>query len=245
VSQEVETDARCSNRGIGSPASPGRERRPPTNCQEATVMKPATDIQARFRQKAELVSAFVTDVKSCGDALAYAVDMCDRKEACQLLVSGCEEALSPKAEALCERKQQKIIAAPGLPAAQTKALESLCRDRGIRLLTDDLRSHLAGIDVGLTQIDYGIAETGTLVLDSSDEDLRLATMVSEVHIGILPVSKIRERAEDLETELQAYLQSTPNYLAFITGASRTADIERVLALGVHGPLELHIVLLED
>ena len=94
-------------------------------------------------------------------------------------------------------------------------------------------------------VDYGIAETGTLVIDSSSEAVRLATMVSEVHVAVLPKSRIRATALDLETELRDLMQSAPNYAAFITGASRTADIERVLALGVHGPLELHILLLED
>ena len=124
-------------------------------------------------------------------------------------------------------------------------LKKLCADKGLRLVTDGLRQHLSGIDIGLTFIDYGIAETGTLVIDSSSEDVRLSTMVSEIHIGILPKSKIRPSAYDLEKELQETMQTAPSYLAFITGASRTADIERVLALGVHGPLELHILLLED
>lgn len=202
-------------------------------------------VSALFKQKAELVSAVVTEVKSPFEAFAYSVDLCEKKEACQLLVSGCEEPLSNTAQDLCDLKQEKIIAAPGLNSQSKSELESLCRDRGIRLVTQGLHSHLAGIDIGLTYIDFGIAETGTLVVDSSDEDLRLATMVSEVHIGILPKSRIRKSADDLEQDLRKSMQSAPNYLAFITGASRTADIERVLALGVHGPLELHILLLED
>jgi len=205
----------------------------------------AEAISNLFKQKAELVSAVVTEVSSPGEAFLYSLDLCEKKDACQLLVSGCEEPLSKTAEDLCDLKQEKIIAAPGLTLHDRTELESLCKDRGIRLVTDDLHSHLAGIDVGLTYIDFGIAETGTLVVDSSDEDLRLATMVSEVHIGILPKSRIRKSADDLEKDLRTTMQSAPNYLAFITGASRTADIERVLALGVHGPLELHILLLED
>jgi L-lactate dehydrogenase complex protein LldG len=108
-----------------------------------------------------------------------------------------------------------------------------------------LRSHLAGIDIGFTMADYGIAETGTLVIDSSSEELRLATMVSEMHVAVLPKSRLRATSPDLETELKQFMGAVPNYCAFITGASRTADIERVLALGVHGPLELHILLLES
>ena len=208
-------------------------------------MPPIDEMVSLFRTKAELVSATVHEVGTALQVLEYTVDLCDRKEACQLLVSGCEAPLSPKAEELCDTKQQKIIAAPGLADGLAEELQKRCEEKGIRLVTAGLREHLAGIDVGLTFVDYGIAETGTLVLDSSNEDLRLATMVSEVHIGVLPISCLRPDAFALEEELRSNMRSTPNYTAFITGASRTADIERVLALGVHGPLELHILLLEN
>ncbi len=208
-------------------------------------MSVQTNMYDLFKEKAELVSAIVSEVRTPKEAFEYAVDICENKEACQLLISGCEEPLSSKAGDLCDEKQQKIIAAPGLGQSQITELMGLSESKGIGLITGDLRQHLAGIDIGLTFVDYGIAETGTLVLDSSSEDVRLATMISEVHIAVLPISKIRQNAYDLEEELKKYMQSYPNYTAFITGASRTADIERVLAIGVHGPLELHILMLED
>jgi L-lactate dehydrogenase complex protein LldG len=198
-----------------------------------------------FVTKAEAVSATVAQVASAREALKYAVDLCDRKEACQLLVAGCEASLSPGAEALCDLKQTKVIAAPGLPPEQQTALADLCADRGIQLTGNDLRDHLAGIDIGFTYADFGIADTGTLVIDSGSEQVRLATMISEIHIAVLPRSRLRPSAYDVEDELRARMQQSPNYTAFITGASRTADIERVLALGVHGPLELHILIRED
>jgi len=199
----------------------------------------------RFQEKAEAVSAIVTRVATPGEALDYAVNLCDRKEACQLLVAGCEAPLSTPAESLCTDKQAKIIAAPELPEAQMANLSDLCKRKGIHLTADNLRDHLAGIDIGLTYADFGIADTGTLVIDSSSEETRLATMISEIHVAVLPTSRLRESSYAVETELRAIMGEAPNYTAFITGASRTADIERVLALGVHGPLELHILIWED
>ncbi len=203
-----------------------------------------TLIQA-FRTAAEKVSAIVSEVQTMDEALAYTVALCDRKEACQLLISGCEAPLSDPAVNLCAQKQRKLMAAPLLSEEQTQSLATMCEQRGIGFVREGLRQHLAGIDIGLTMADFGIAETGTLVIDSTSEEVRLATMVSEVHVAVLPKNRIRGAAFELDEDLRQLMGATPNYAAFITGASRTADIERVLALGVHGPLELHILLLEE
>ena len=209
-------------------------------------MNTSVEILEEFHQKATNVSAVVTEVDSMSQAIAYTVDLCAQKEACQLLMSGCEESLSNKGKDLCELKEWgKIIAAPGLNSTDLAELVRQAESQSISVIKDGLRQHLAGIDIGFTVAEWGIGETGTLVLDSSSEELRLATMISEIHVCVIAKSKIRGTAQDLYAELKGYMQQNPNYLAFVTGASRTADIERVLALGVHGPLELHILILED
>ena len=75
-------------------------------------------------EKAGLVSAIVSRVKSLDEAFAYTLDVCEKKEACQILPSGCEADLSAGAEALCDLKLGKIVAAPALPADQAEALRS-------------------------------------------------------------------------------------------------------------------------
>ena len=205
-----------------------------------------SELIQKFEQKAEMVSAIVSRVTSLKQAFEYTVDLCTKKEACQILSSGCEEPLSAKADDLCQLKEWgKIVAAPGLEQKEVDQLIPLAKKQGISVITRGMRQHLGGIDIGLTMCNFGIAETGSLVLDSSSEELRLATMLSEVHVAVIPASKIVPTANAISDDLKTMMSKNPNYLAFITGASRTADIERVLALGVHGPLELHILILED
>jgi L-lactate dehydrogenase complex protein LldG len=196
-------------------------------------------------EKAGLVSAIVARVKTLDEAYDYTLDVCEKKEACQLLPAGCEADLSSGAEALCDAKLGKIIAAPGLLAEQAGVLGEKCAARGVQFITHGMRKHLGGIDIGFTIAQRGIAETGTVVLDSKSEELRLATMLCEVHVCVVRASDIRETSYEVESDLRAMCKDFPAYVAFVTGASRTADIERVLAIGVHGPLELHILLLED
>jgi len=207
-------------------------------------MPSTEDLCRTFVEKAKAVSAFVSEISSEEDALKYVIDLCEKKEACQLLASGCERDLSAKAEDLCDGKQKKVITAPGLKKALYAKLESRCNKAGFDCIKSGMRDHLAGVDIGLTYADYGIAETGTLMIDCPGEELRLATMVCEFHACVLPKSKIRKDSYAVEKMMLTRMKKSPNYMAYITGASRTADIERVLALGVHGPLELHILLLE-
>jgi L-lactate dehydrogenase complex protein LldG len=198
-----------------------------------------------FRRRAEAVSAVVAQVPSVEAALDYAVELCAGREACSLLAPGCELPLSAGGEALCAEKQGRILAAPDLCDEHAARLADLCAERSIELVRDGLARRLGGVDLGLTMAGHGIAETGTIVMDCRSREVRLASMIAEVHVAVLPASRIVATAGDLREIIATDLASPPAWLAFVSGPSRTADIERVLALGVHGPLELHVVLLED
>ena len=87
----------------------------------------------------------------------------------------------------------------------------------------------------------GIASTGTCVVATDDEETRLATMLPEVSMIVLDAASIVPDLPDMAAILRERQSAgRATYTSFITGPSRTADIERVSAIGVHGPLALHI-----
>jgi L-lactate dehydrogenase complex protein LldG len=136
-----------------------------------------------------------------------------------------------------------IIAAPELSDSELNELQHKTPD--IKIMRKDLHHYSEGISMAITNAEFGIADTGTLVINSKDMDKRLATMIADVHVAFLPESKIAGTAADLIPDLDLVLSASAGYLAFVTGPSRTADIERVLVVGVHGPLELHILVVKD
>ena len=98
--------------------------------------------------------------------------------------------------------------------------------------------------VGVVRAAKGIAQTGTCVVVADDEALRLETMLPEVSVILLNRADILPDLPSAAPFLrEQQTQGRASYVSFITGPSRTADIERVSAIGVHGPLELHIVLI--
>lgn len=101
-----------------------------------------------------------------------------------------------------------------------------------------------GYDVGISNAQAGIAETGTLVLDSAYERHRLVSLVPPVHIAIINASAIVETLGDALALLSKDKEISPA-ITFITGPSRTADIELTLTIGVHGPQALYVVVDES
>lgn len=96
-------------------------------------------------------------------------------------------------------------------------------------------------DVGISAAQAAIAETGTLVLDSTRERNRLVSLVPPVHIAIIRASQIYRTLSEVLTFMRETKEVSPA-VTFITGPSRTADIELTLAIGVHGPQELYVII---
>jgi L-lactate dehydrogenase complex protein LldG len=112
----------------------------------------------------------------------------------------------------------------------------------------ELRAQLAQADLGLSGVDYVIAETGTLVLSARPEQMRGVSLLPPVHFAVARTEQIVATLADFllllqaeATDLQQHLSSC---ISFITGPSRTGDIELTLTVGVHGPGELHLVLID-
>jgi L-lactate dehydrogenase complex protein LldG len=175
-------------------------------------------------------------------------EMKENAEKVQCVVSIIEhfEAAVQYALALTKRQGGTGVTSPELRASELELLKNYCEKEGMTFLAPPLRTHADNIHTALTYADWGIAETGTLVMDARSENLRIATMLADIHVAVLPAEKIKPDMEALESKLNETLKSnSPSYTAFITGASRTADIERILAIGVHGPKELHILIMKE
>ncbi|MBT0652862.1 LutC/YkgG family protein [Geomobilimonas luticola] len=128
------------------------------------------------------------------------------------------------------------VAAPSLPPAIRQTLAGLA-------FAAPQDFPLA--NVGISVAHAGIAATGSLLLDLTDPTDRSATALPPVHLVFLDATTIVPTLADLAGLLEENLnRPSPAYLSLTTGPSRTADIERVLTIGVHGPKELHILMLE-
>jgi L-lactate dehydrogenase complex protein LldG len=95
-------------------------------------------------------------------------------------------------------------------------------------------------DAGFSHALYGLADTGSVVLAAAPEEPRARSLLPFVHVSLLRENRILNGLTELFETLGSDL---PSALAIVTGPSRSADIEQTLVVGVHGPGEVHVVLL--
>ena len=112
---------------------------------------------------------------------------------------------------------------------------------------DQLRNEIIASGVGITGADYAVSETGSVVVMPRLGLSRLVSLVPPVHIALVRAQDVVENLDDVfllrRLEYHRNGGDMGSYLNFITGPSRTADIEQTLVVGVHGPKEVHMVLL--
>ena len=157
-------------------------------------------------------------------------------------VASDEAAAAEQVEEILAQCEARTIAVSDAPLVRsvTRRLRP-----GRKILPDADATALFGCDVGITSAQWAVAETGTLALESDAERHRLASLVPPVHIALVAATRLRRTlAEVLEGIDDGATRPSP-VLTFITGPSRTSDIELTLAIGVHGPGALHVILVSE
>ncbi len=146
------------------------------------------------------------------------------------------------------RSSQEVFASLPLDAAlEGLGIPSVTGARDEHHTREQLREWIIGSGMGITGADYAVAETGSVVVLPRRGLSRLVSLAPPVHVALVRPQDVIESLDDLFLfrcmEYHRNGEDMGSYLNFITGPSRTADIEMQLVVGVHGPKEVHLVML--
>lgn len=113
-------------------------------------------------------------------------------------------------------------------------------------MTERLTTDLSACDIAITGCEALVARTGTIVLSSAKPGGRTPSVFAPVHICVATTSQLVYDIKDaLQLVKNKYGAQLPSLISFATGPSRTADIEKTLVVGVHGPKEVFLFLVDD
>lgn len=127
-------------------------------------------------------------------------------------------------------------------------LREFLQGKGLKFASPKSKEEMAKADIGITEADFAIADTGTIVLIANEKQPRSVSLIPPIHIALIRSDIIVENLEDLFFLVKNSLAKSGSIaeltscMTFITGPSRTADIELNLTLGVHGPREIIVLI---
>ena len=209
--------------------------RPVDLSQTLPSRKTKQELADEFRREAELQSVTVHESPDPAGAARALGDLLDRLDA--------KRVFTWNDPLLVELDMPRILQESG-----TEDLTPRSDDTDYPPDRSAHKALAAKADVGITAVDWALADTGTLVLLSGRDHSRSASLLPPVHVAVLSVSRILadlgELAERLPVNPAEALERESN-VTLITGTSKTADIELTLVRGIHGPARVHVIVIRD
>ena len=148
-----------------------------------------------------------------------------------------KDELAAKFNELCTHWNWKRI------YCKEESLKKLLKEAGASFLD---YNDLASCDASITGCETLVARTGSIMMSSASESGRTTSVYAPIHICIARSSQLVYDIKDaLLIMKEKYQENLPSMITFATGPSRTADIEKTLVVGVHGPKEVYCLLLQD
>lgn len=151
----------------------------------------------------------------------------------------------------CMNHQELVIQLSQI-AANNKWEKIYCKEEGLRKtlaenqFTNYSHNDLASCDTAITTCEWLVARTGSIVLSAAQESGRTVSVYAPIHICIAYTSQLVYDVKDaLLKAREKYGAHLPSLITFATGPSRTADIEKTLVVGIHGPKEVYVFLVDQ
>jgi L-lactate dehydrogenase complex protein LldG len=186
--------------------------------------RPIEDPPARFIEELEALGGHGKRVENLEEAREYVLDLAREREAKLLLRWDVDDLEDLGVDA---------------PLGETGVEVAVWRDLA------DFREIAGKADIGLSTAEWAIAETGTLVLEGGPGKGRTVTLLPPTYVALMPAERIlRTVPEAIEKYAGGEAGGLPANVCFHTGPSRSGDIEMSLFVGMHGPGDVHVVLVD-
>jgi L-lactate dehydrogenase complex protein LldG len=163
-----------------------------------------------------------------------------------------DAAAAAKAVEIITASGARCVALARLPTEIAGPIAQACAAQGIEVLQppyapEALPGLIDRADVGVTMADFAVAESATLAEISTNDVTRIISGLPRTHIGLVRASEIVPRLGDAAPRIRDFFSRHAGgaVISFISGPSRTGDIEMILTLGVHGPGVMHAILIGD
>ncbi len=224
---------------------------PPAPAPESALSRDANDVcarAARIRQHARDNAGPLSDaLKQAAATAGWRVAVCETHEEAARYVADLAREIEAgsvvrSAHDAVERLGiERALEGSGVEV-RTMALDAAAAEREEQRLAN--RERMIGAGIGLTGVDYAIAETGSAVIVARQGASRLVSLLPPVHVAVVELGQVLPSLDELFALLrERFGDGDPeSYMNIITGPSRSADIEYQLVTGVHGPGEVHMVI---